>query len=289
MKYRDFDSSEINQMDDSRYSYSLNMQEKIEAKQAAINRYHNDLQQMFPGQEKLDKVTESLFTQGLLQLESINQATANRTNANLEAMYEDQQNMNNGDSKTWDCSYNDVDGNHQNLYLGYEKQSVGVNGQEKDVFRYYEMEINPKTQQWDKFYISENEFEEKLSFSNRNKVKEEQGIGRELYSLTAKDGSKFFITDAKDDSRDANSFDDGFTDINMYHQAKDKQITQMTKDDVKNMVQENGITIAEVEAKRTNKPTLGFTKKTAKDLGKTTVKELVKQANGMDTMTSTRA
>ena len=248
----DYTQDTINRINDGNKRFSLSPDEIINSLNQSKKNYEGELNK-FNGQ--LDEVTEHLFSKAYEQLEYINSATKKEYDRERSYIEQDTATLNNGDSKTYDISYTDVHGQEISEKIGVEK------GYPNDKYFYLD-ESNPHGPQRE--YISESDFNNRLSTSVRNKVKAEYGIGEELYTLTADDGSKLVITDARDDSSKANSFKDGFKDINMYHIAPDGTKTQMTKDDVQALVQGNGVSKDDVDKGRTHKLSLS---EMAKDIG----------------------
>lgn len=247
----DYTQDTINKMDDNTKRFSLSPKEIANSFSRANNNYEEELNK-FGGQ--LDEVTEHLFSKAYEQLEYINTATKNEYDRERNYIDQDTATLANGDSKTYDISYTDVHGQEISEKIGVEK------GYPNDKYFYLD-ESNPHGPQRE--YISESDFNDRLSTSIRNKVKAEHGIGEELYTLTADDGSKLVITDARDDSAKANSFKDGFKDINMYHIAPDGTKTQMTKDDVQALIQGNGVTKGDIDKGKTHKLSLSNMAKAA--------------------------
>ena len=229
---------------------------------------------------KLDKVTQKMMIRAYDQLEVINEASRQRYEERKEQFEDEIKSMKKGENKTWDNSYTNYEGQETRDTIGVEKN---IDGQTK----YYYIEDNPKHGP-QKIYISEDKFYERISDTTRNEVKAEQGLGREMYTLTADDGSKFIITDSRDDDEKANSFNDGCKDINMYHVAPDGSVTQMNKEDVKAMITANGITEQDMTKGKTNKLSIDNLKQAVSAHGKDTVRTVGRfMVDSMSNSTST--
>lgn len=237
----------VGHFDDKTKKFSLSPSEMIIAQKEAIYKYQNGLDRS--GIKELDPVTEKMFTRAFDTLEEINIATRNEYEAERTNIDRDIEAMQVGEEKTWDNSYKTFEGQEITDTIGIEKGKNGNNNY------FYLDESNPRVGP-QKVYITENEFNARLSDSVRNRVKAEQGIGKELYTLTADDGNKFIITDARDDDEKSNSFNDGFKEINMYHVAPDGSITQMKKEDVQALIEANGVTAKDIDKGKTSVLTL---------------------------------
>lgn len=227
--------SGINNLGDTSKKYSLSVDEMIAAKNRVLGSkgtYNKELEGVRNGD--LNPVASDMFKGALEQLAYINEATKKEYNIEKGAIDKEISGLGSGESREWDISYKDVDGNSVQSKIGVEKDG------NKNKFYFVDPDTGTKE------YTSRKDFNERLNTSVRNRVKDEHGIGSELYTLSASDGTKFVITDAKDDSKAQKDFKNGFKDINMYVVKPDGERTQMTKQDVSAMVQENGITRSEV-------------------------------------------
>lgn len=272
---RNTTGSQVNNLSDNTKKYSLSPAEIIASKNRALGlngKYSQERDEFTNG--RLDSVTKGMFKKTLEQLEYINQATAKEFKKEKKSINSDIKNMNVGDKKEWDISYRDVNGNNVQSTIGVEKCG------KKNKYYFIDNETGNKE------YTSRNDFDQRLNTSIRNKVKDEHGIGSSLYTLTADDGTKFTITDARDDNAKHNSFKDGFKDINMYVEKPDGTKKQMTKKDVDEMVKQNGITNSDVQRGRTHKMDIG---KAAKNVGKALKRGFEELENNMGNSTSTRA
>lgn len=311
---------ELNEIVDAKsnpYSYGLSPKEIVEAKKNIEDRFHGtyyqNVENMIPN-GKMDKVSQELFIKGLTQLEIINMATAKETQEELKAIEDFKDKLPSNSAHDYKrLTYKDINGNPQVLQVGVEKYYVTTKKREispdtheerivtetKPAYKYYEKKFDARTNDYtDVKYISESEFNEKIGTYCRCNVKNEQGIGEEMFSLNADDGTRFIITDARDDTyvdpmtgKSANSFEDGFKEINMYRVTPDGQKIQMTKNDVVEMVKQNGINIKDINSRNTHGKGLGFSGKmeqAGQKAGEIT-KKVIKNSLGMDLTTSTRA
>lgn len=294
------------------YECSLSPKELVEAKKRILDQqgdYFKEVKKLF-NDIKLDEVSQELFRKSLVQLEIINKATEKKYSKTLNLVDQNAKTLKVGESKTWDFDYKDVNGNKKHLWLGIEQKEKiissanlnidtheeKINTITKPYLKYYKMEYDPKTQSFTKKdYISKKHFEELISEYSRCNTKNEFGIGEELYTMTASDGSRFVITDSRDDSfidpltgKSANSFKDGFENLNMYKITPDGQNIQMTAKDVTDMVEQNGITMGDINSRNAGGKSLNIKPgEVIKNVGHG-AKTFIRDFHGMDASTTTR-
>ncbi len=236
----------IESFDDKTKRFSISPKELANAYKKAQEKVEDGLDRS--SIKKMDKTTEKMFAIALGRLESVNIATKNEYNRRRADIDRDIRKMHIGEDRTWNNNYTTFEGQEITDTIGIEKGRNGNN-------YYYLDESNPMVGP-QKVYITENQFNARISDAIRNEVKAEHGIGKELFTLTADDGNKFIITDARDDDARNNSFKDGFKDINMYHVAPDGSITQMKQEDVQALIEANGVTPKDIDKGKTSSLTL---------------------------------
>ena len=242
MKYTKENTVENNSFSDPSKKYSLSVDEQITATNNVLGKngkYARELEGM--RNVDLDPVASEMFKNALVKLEYVNVATNKEFKIEKDSIDNEIAGMKSGDNKEWDISYKDGNGNNIQSIIGVEKDG----GENKYYF------VDSAT--GNKMETNEDKFNEKLNTSVRNRVKDEHGIGNELYSMTAADGTKFVITEKEVDKAAQENVQGGFKGINMYVVKPDGEKTQMTKQDVSQMVQDNGISVSDVARGTTQK------------------------------------
>ena len=168
----------------NRYSYGLSPKELAEAKRNVIkgdSSFYLDARKMVPN-GRMDNVSRELFVKALTQLEIINQAVAKVQTKTMNSINKSKEEMEIGQSKTWQFKYKDINGNDREMNLGIEKREVAITKtvisedtheemkitEYQPAYRYYILNNNQDGQ--DKQYISESDFNNYIGDYNRCNV-----------------------------------------------------------------------------------------------------------------------
>lgn len=209
--------------------YSLSPAERIEVAKKVKEQVENG--QDF--QNLKDENTRYMLMKAYTQLEIVNKAISKAYNEYRTQLDQDISQMANGEIKNIYLEYNDRNGNQV-------KDTVGV-GKDKDGNVYYYEEKYRRDGMPIVKKIEEDDFGSRVSACIRNNIKDEQGIGQNLYEMTDDEGNKLVITDERDDTSKQNSFRDGLRGVNVYRVSADGNKEQMTQKDLTAVIQASGI------------------------------------------------
>lgn len=138
-------------------------------------------------------------------------------------------------------------------------------------------ENGPVYYNYERNYISEDDFYNQISDYARNAVKQERGLTDTLYEIQDKDGNKIIVTDARDDTQKENSFNDGFGSINIYRVGADGSKEQMTGQDLSDMVKELGLTEKDIKERNAGNRRFPLLTELKRNMGKELTKSLVRE------------
>ena len=254
-RYKKINDEQIkfNDMTDRSKIYFLTPSERKEIQKNINNDYSKNLalfgierKYKYFENRKLDRVTETIFKSAMEQMDIINTTSQKVFNEKYEELTKDTDKMADGEIRVQRLDYTDVYGQRVINRIGIEKR--------KD--RIYFFEIKYENRDRTIVYDSEHKIMNNIKDYARNTVKQLHGIGEEVFKMEAQDGTKFIITDPRDEKKDkrgehVHSFEKGFTNFNMYRVTPDGERTLMNKEDVIKMVNDNGIDIRDVNARKT--------------------------------------
>lgn len=235
----EYESDEgIINISDRGFFYSLSPAERIEVAKKVKEQVENG--QDF--QNLKDENTRYMLMKAYTQLEIVNKATSKAYNEYRTQLDQDISKMANGEIKNINLEYKDRNGNQV-------KDIVGV-GKDRDGNVYYYEEKYRRDGMPIVKNIDEDDFGSRVSACIRNNIKDEQGIGQNLYEMTDDEGNKLVITDARDDTSKQNSFRDGLRDVNVYRVSADGNKEQMTQKDLTAVIQASGINKESINRKK---------------------------------------